>query len=61
MMYCLLLDESGDYLTGDGKRCTLLCCRRIRTSAGVNEGWTHFATFEECLAAWRLTYAPQQT
>lgn len=58
MMYRISEEEGGDYLTADGRRCALHCCRRIRTRDGVNEGWTAFSTFADCLEEWGLTYAP---
>lgn len=57
MMY-LLKHEAGDYVDAAGRRCTLCCCRRMRSQEGINAGWTHFDTYEACLAAWGLTYDP---
>lgn len=58
MMYFFSEEEGGDYLTDEGKRGTLHCCRRIRTRAGVNEGWTFFQTLEDCLNAWKVRHEP---
>lgn len=59
MMYRLTKDP-GDYLDSAGKRCTLLCCRRVRTHEGINSGWQSFETAEECLQHWGIHYSPIQ-
>lgn len=61
MMYRTEASNQGDYMTSDGTRCTLLCCRRVRTHAGVNIGWTAFDTLEECCKAWSLFFSPAPT
>lgn len=46
--------KDGEYITDDGKRWTVECCRRIRTSEGVNVGWTEFPSLDDALEAWGL-------
>lgn len=50
-------NEEGEYLRADGVRYLLQQCRRVRPA----DSWEEFPSLEECLTAWRLTYAPIET
>lgn len=56
--YQLHDNPQGAYIRQDGLRCDLLCVGNIRTAQGLNVGWAPFASLEDCLTAWGLTYQP---
>lgn len=58
MYYRLSEYTNGDYVGADGKRYHLSECNIALTPNGVNYGYSEFASKDECLAAWNITYDP---
>lgn len=54
MFYKLILDEYGDYVLPDGRRCCVAAARRMRNRQGMNVGYEEFPSLEEAVRAWNL-------
>lgn len=60
MIYCKIVQVDGDYIDAEGTRWMVNSCRRIRTTEGVNVGWTEFPSLDTALKAWGLEPVAQK-
>lgn len=58
MIYRKKEQIDGEYVDAEGTRWAVDCCRRIRTTDGVNVGWTEFPSLDDALEAWGLHAQP---